>query len=198
MGDLRPFGLAGRAGGIDHVGGAVTVAEATQDRIAQRRFIEPGFFARKAEVIDQQGGQCLGLLPRHRAQLRAGNPGHQLAIAHDKSEPITRVDRIEGNVAASRFDNGQHGDHQRGRPFKADPDPPAPPHTQPSQSRRKPGRVLRELAVAQRCLVVLHRRSAGIEARLRGEQFAQREVARIVGLRRVQLTQKLLALWPRQ
>jgi hypothetical protein len=157
----HPLGLAGRAGGVEHVKRA---RRAHRDR---RRVRIPRTACELPGLVD---GEPAGRTGEAREERALGDHQRQLRVGDDRLDVTLRVLRIERHVDTAGLEHAEKRDDHLGSARAADPDQGPGLDTGGPESPRQVRGAGVELAVGQRAAPVDHRHRFGRARHLRLEE----------------------------
>ncbi len=162
----HPLGPSGGARGVDHVRQALRVG--LHEGGAGGLLRDPLPQGVHAQHLRPRGRERTGQLRLRQEHRRAGVPEHV-------GQPLRRVRRVQGDVAAPRPEHGQDGDHQLVPALHAHPHPPVRPDAAAREEACEPAGAPLQLRVGERPLRGHHRGGVGGPRRLRLDQAVDGE-----------------------
>ncbi len=159
--DLHALGLAGRAGGVDHVGQVDGTRHAGQRGLAQRA-------QARRFAFEAQQGRPDRRQPAEPARLRQHDA--RAAVAYHVRDAVGRIGRIDRHVGAACLQDRQQADEHRAAAIDADRDAIVRRHALLAQEAGQLVGACIELRVTQRGIVEDRCRRIGTPPRLRLEK----------------------------
>ncbi len=189
MRDLHALGLAGRAGGVDHVG--VVRGQRARRRVGGR-LLPPD------RRVEEQRARHHRLAAE---RVEAGGVHQQprrRRVAQHVREPLRRIGRVQRQVGRARLHDAEQADHHLQAAPGTDRHQLVGAHAVGDQVMRQAVGLGVQLGIAERATLEFHRDRLGRAGHLRLEQRRQADLARRVERAGVPAAQQLLALARRQ
>ncbi len=188
--DHDALGLAGGAGGVDHIG-EVLRGEAGHDRVGRRALGRQRARVEQTTPADRglaEGGATGGI----------GEHDGRIGIGEDLGRMLAGIGGVEGDIGATGLEDGEQADDQGGRSLDADGHAGIGLHAEGDELVRELVGAGVELGIAEGLLLEHEGDGVGRALDLLLERLVNAMLLGIVRLRRISIAQQQLALLGRQ